>query len=277
MINRITPDPLKTPVITPHLNKVWHLISEMPDLNEENQREQEMKVYKALVLGILYNRIRYEKVGDKFKYSLSLRDSIKEIELLPSNGTACDTFYEIVDALTINPEIVKKILEAVEVDLDTARKNNIIKFEDSILYKGISKLTLRELSHDNRSMSIFGIAAAFKATMPPHEFILEQGLLLLETILETLYDQIQILCPENERDNQYVNLIEKQLELFNSNFDLYKNNYPSVIDDYLRMLLQTVITILNRKGYCDAADKVDMLLKRHFSDEPKKQAEKKEA
>jgi hypothetical protein len=281
MINRIEHNPLKTPVITPHLHKHWHLISEMPDLSEDIQRGQEMRIYKALILGILYDRIRYERAGDKYKYSLWLKDSIREIELETSNGTPCDTFYEVVDALTINPGTVNKILKAVDLDLDTARKNNIIKFEESILYNGIKNLSLRELSHDKRQMSIFGIAAAYKATMPPDEFILEQGLMLLETILETLYDQIQILCPENERDNTYVALIESQLDLFTGNFDLYKNNYPSVIDNHLRMLLQIVITVLNRKGFSEAADKVDKLSKRHFSDDTqpvhKKEAEKKEA
>jgi len=277
MINRIKPDMLKTPVITPHLHKHWHLISEMPDLSDELQEEQEKKIYKALVLGLLYDRIRYEKAGSKFKYNLWLKDSSKEIELVPSNGTACDTFYEIIDALTIDPSTVNRILKAIELDLDTARKNNVIKFEDSILYKGISNLTLRELSGDKqRIMSVFGIAAAFKATMPPDEFILEQGLMLLETILETLYEQIQILCPENERDSKYTSLIESQLELFTNNFDLYKEKYPSVIDDYLRMLLQVVIKVLNDKGYGDAADKVDKFSKRHFS-EDKQPAAKKDA
>jgi len=270
MISRIKPDMLKTPVITPHLHKHWHLISEMPDLSDELQHEQEKKIYKALVLGILYDRIRYDKNGSKFKYNLWLKDSSKEIELVPSNGTDCDTFYEIIDALTIDPSTVDRILKAVDLDLDTARKNNIIKFEDSKLHKGINNLTLRELSQDKdkpRAMSIFGIAAAFKATMPPDEFIPEQGLTLLETILETLHEQIQILCPQNERDSKYVELIESQLDLFTKNFDLYKEKYPSVMDDYLRMLLQVVIKVLNDKGYGEAADKVDSFSKSYFSDD----------
>ncbi|MDR0312283.1 MAG: hypothetical protein LBI14_01660 [Treponema sp.] len=266
MINRIEPDTLTTPVITPHLHKHWHLISEMPDLNDELQKEQEITIYKALVLGILYERIRFESVGEKYKYSLWLKDSIREVKLEVSNGTQCDTFYQIVDALTINPVIVKRILSAVNNEMEAARRDNIIKFEQSALYKGINALTLRELSGDSRTMSIFGIAAAFKATMPPDEFILEQGLMLLETTLETLYEQICTLCPENERGSRYVALIESQLELFTANFELYKKKFPSVIDDYLRMLLQVVIKVLTDKGFSEAAEKVFELTKRQFSD-----------
>jgi hypothetical protein len=264
MIGRIGPDPLTTPVITPHLHKHWHLISEMPDLNDKLQSEQERTIFKALVLGILYGLIRYEKAAENYKYGLWLKDSIKEINLDVSNGTPCDTFYEIVDALTINPVIVKRILNAIDKELETAQKNNVIKFEDSALYKGINTLTLREFSEDDRLMSIFGIAAAFKATTPPDDFILDQGLMLLETMLETLYDQIAILCPENERKKRYTELVDKQLKLFEGNFDLYKEKYKSVMDDYLRMLLQVVIKVFTDKGYNEDADKVIAFSKRHF-------------
>jgi hypothetical protein len=265
MIGRVEPDTLTTPVITPHIHKHWHLISEMPDLNDALQRDQERTIYKALVLGILYKRIRYEKAGERYKYSLWLKDSIKEIQLVNTDGTQCDTFYQIVEALTINPVIVKRILSAIDNEMETARRNNIIKYEQSVLYKGINAFTLPELSHDDRKMSIFGIAAAFKATMPPDDFIIDQGLMLLETTLETLYEQVKILCSENERESRYVSLIESQLELFISNFELYKKEHPSVIDDYPRMLMQVVIKVLTDKEFAEAANKVIELTERHFS------------
>jgi hypothetical protein len=242
----------------------------MPDLNNELQTEQEKTIYKALVLGLLYDCIQYKKAaGNKYKYSLRLKSSIKEINLAVSNGTPCDTFYEIIDALTINPVIVKKILEAVDLEMEAARKRNIIKFEQSKLHEGIKALTLRELTgEDARVMSIFGIAAAFKATMPPDEFIPEQGLTLLETILETLHGQVQILCPENERDNRYVSLIEGQINLFKGNFEFYKKNYPAIIDDYMDSLFQVVIKVLSDKGYTEAADRVNELSK-HLNDTPR--------
>jgi len=90
----------------------------------------------------------------------------------------------------------------------------------------------------------------------------------MKTTLETLYDQIVILCPENERGHKYVELIESQLELFNKNFDLYKTKYPSVIDDYLRMLLHVVINVFSEKEFTEAADRVNELSKRYFSDAP---------
>jgi hypothetical protein len=257
LINRIEPDTLTTPVITPHLHKHWHLISEMPELSDELQMEHEKTIYKALVLGILYGLIRYENVGEKNKYCLWLTESSKEVKLENLNGMQCESFNQVIEALTINPVTVKRILSAIDNELESLRRNSIIKFEQSALYLGINNLTLRELSGDgDLKMSIFGIAAAYKAKTPPDEFISEQGQLLLETIFETLYEQMGVLCPQNERNEKYAKLIESQLKLFADNFEFYKKECPSVLDDYLRMLLHVVIRTLSLKGLSEAADRV---------------------
>jgi len=267
MVNRIEPDTLTTPVITPHIHKHWHLISEMPDLNDTLQKEQERAIYKALVLGLLYERILYEKNGEKYKYTLWLNSNNKEIKLVTLDGLPCNYFYQVVEALTINPVIVKMILSAIDIEMETERRNNKIRYEESVLCAGIKNLTLRELSNDNRPMSIFGFAAAYKAKMPPDKFILDQGLMLLEVTLETLYEQLQLLCPENERGVCFINIINEQLKLFTSNFDFYKKEHRSVIDDYLRELLHVVINVLTDKGFIDASKKVKELIKKEFCDD----------
>jgi hypothetical protein len=273
MINRIEPDTLTTPVITPHMHKHWHLISEMPDLNEELQEEQEKGIFKALILGLLYKLIQRKPGGRK--YSLKLDNRKQETQFTVSNGTVCDTFYQIVDALTINPVNVKDIHTAVIKKMETARKNNIIKYEESPLYKGLMDLKLEELSGDeNKVISIFGIAAAYKATMPPDEFIMDHGLSLMETILETLYEQIEVLCPENERITRFVELIKNQLELFAKNFDIYAQRHPSVLDGYLQQLIQVVIKVLNDKELIDAIDWVINFSNNLFSNN-KQSAQKK--
>jgi len=268
MINRIDPDPLETKVITPHLHKHWHLISEMPVLSEQEQINQEKKVYKALLLGILYGMIQY----DDTRYRLLLTSGKKETPLQVSNGTACDTFYEIVDALYLNPMIVKDILSSVEKEIEFEKTHNIVNYKDSKLFKkGLGELEIKEISKklkeksgitaDKLKMSIFGIAMAYKVTMSADEFIDEQGHLLLETTLETLYEQVNRLCPENERDNVYVELITDQLETFKQNIELYEKTYekthPSLVKDYLRELIFIVIGVLRDKKFNEMAEKVN--------------------
>jgi hypothetical protein len=270
MINRIEPDTLTTPVITPHLHKHWHLISEMPDLNDELQQEQERNIYKAFILGILYRQIQYTEAenGDQREYSLWLKGCVKSIKLEVSNGTSCDTFYELVDALTINPVIVEKILGAVDNELESARKNNILNFERSALYEGINKLAIREFSGHDRQVSIFSIAAAFKATMPQDEFIAEQGLMLMEVALETLYKQMEILVSENERIPKYISLIESQLDLFTKDIEMYKVRTPNILKgNYLRELVQVVIKVLTDKGFAGAAKMAEEFKERQFNED----------
>jgi hypothetical protein len=269
MVNRMGPNPQDTKVITPHLHKHWHLISEMPALSNEEQIDYEKKIYKALILGFLYNMILCEKDDPKsqvnkkdnekrkYKYVLDIKSLKKRIILEVSNGTECDTFFEVVDALSINPLLVNDILDAVDKEIETERKDNIVDFKKTTLSIGLDKLNLEEISDDgnktsddgNKTMSIFGIAIAYKVTMPPDEFIDEQGELLLETTLESLYEQLTKLCPEDERDCTFVKLIDRQLEIFKGNFGTYKKNYPSAMKDYLKGLLHTVTNFLYNKGF----------------------------
>jgi len=194
-----------------------------------------------------------------------LKGSGKDTPLEAQGGRPCHKFYQVVDALTSNPEIVTKILDAIDKEIETARENNVLKFESSKLYEGIINLTLPELTGDCRKISIFGIAAVFKATTPPDDFILDQGLMLLESTFELLYEQVKILCHENERNGKYLELIQNQLNLFIGNFDFYREKHPSVIDDYMRVLLQVVIKALSDKGFSTAANCVENLTKRLFS------------
>jgi len=273
MISNIDPDTQKSQVITPHIHKHWHIISEMPELNSKIQGDQERAIYKALVLGILYGRIKmnatncisvknssngeidYSKA--KFKYSFWRRDSNIAIQLNDLNGNHCDKFYKIADALTYNPMVVKMILNSVAHELEIDHNMNNTEFEKSALKKSIDELTLPELTGNEEVISIFGIASAIKAMTPPDKFIHEQGLTLLEVILETLYEQMEILCHRNELDAKYVELVGSQFELFQSYFGMYKEKYPSVLDDYLTDLLQVVINVMSRKGLAAIANKYE--------------------
>lgn len=262
MINNIDPDTQKSKVITPHLHKHWHIISEMPELNSTIQQDQEKTIYKALLLGLLYGRIvcvelknnEADSKNKKYKYSFWRRDSSTEIHLLDLNGNSCNKFYKIADALTYNPMIVKMILNAVEHELNLEQTKNV-DYEKSLLRKGIDLLELPEFTGDDRIISIFGIASAVKATTPPEKFIKEQGTLLLEVILETLYEQMGILCHKNECDRKFVELINNQFNLFQSNFGLFREKYPAVLDDYLSSLIQVVIVVMDRLGLTETADK----------------------
>jgi hypothetical protein len=156
--------------------------------------------------------------------------------------------------LTCNPTIVRTIQNAIDHELEIERRKSDFSFDNSALKKEISRLKLPELSED-QSMSIFGVAAAIKATTPPDRFIPKQGLTMLEVILETLYEQMSVLCHKNELDVKYVDLINEQYDKFSKNFGFYNTKYPAVLNDYLGDLIQVVIKVMDGKGLTDVANK----------------------
>ena len=49
MISQIKPKSDKTPVITSHIDRKWHIITCLPDLDDENQNVRK-KIYRAFIL-----------------------------------------------------------------------------------------------------------------------------------------------------------------------------------------------------------------------------------
>lgn len=88
---------------------------QLPDLDEENQRRQEREIYRAFALGIICDLVCYSKISEgKYLYRLELNDLEPE-EFVVSNGTPCDHYYEVLDALTINPVAVQTILSYMKM------------------------------------------------------------------------------------------------------------------------------------------------------------------
>lgn len=128
LINQINPDTAKSKVITPHIDKWWHIVDKLPDLDEKSQEMQEKRIYSAFFWGVIGGYIRLEQEqGGQSVYQLNQtqfsRSENEEVEqkvafdtlrfddhLIVSNGTPCDHVYEILDALTIYPALVTAIL-----------------------------------------------------------------------------------------------------------------------------------------------------------------------
>lgn len=64
VVSQIKPKSDKTPVITPHIDRNWHIVSALPDLDEENQRRQEREIYRAFALGIICDLVCYSKISE---------------------------------------------------------------------------------------------------------------------------------------------------------------------------------------------------------------------
>ena len=64
LVSGIKPSMSETRVITPHIDRRWHSISRLPDLDEVNQARQLDEIHTALLVGLAYKRINWTPVNN---------------------------------------------------------------------------------------------------------------------------------------------------------------------------------------------------------------------
>lgn len=192
VVSQIKPKSDKTPVITPHIDRNWHIVSALPDLDEENQRRQEREIYRAFALGIICDLVCYSKISEgKYLYRLELNDLEPE-EFVVSNGTPCDHYYEVLDALTINPVAVQTILSYMkEKFADERNSSGKLDFEHSYLRRQINELA--SIEYGKAGLSIFDVALLLKVSTPSAEFDKTVGKGIMREILTLIYEYAQTM------------------------------------------------------------------------------------
>jgi hypothetical protein len=108
----IGPDSTKDMLISTHIDKRWDSISVMPELDFDFQERQMMNIHQALIYGLVHQAISYRSfslaAGNKKVYKYQNSDE-RYVDMIVSNGTLCDEFYEILDSLYISSAIVGDI------------------------------------------------------------------------------------------------------------------------------------------------------------------------
>ncbi|MDO5106657.1 MAG: tubulin-like doman-containing protein [Coriobacteriaceae bacterium] len=151
LIGQLHPQPQKSRAITPHIDRWWHLINKMPDLDETSQRMQEDRINAAFFWGILASYVDYELKDSRgfvykpntSKLNLDIDTDDDDCWLMVSNGTVCDHLYEALDAFAIYPKLVNMVLADHEREI----KRNVeskTPLEKSELFKYLRDFTVRE-------------------------------------------------------------------------------------------------------------------------------------
>lgn len=243
LVTQIKPKSQETSVITPHIDREWHLVSRLPDLDEASQVEQETKIYKALMLGLIFNKIQFKRISENKTWYRLLLPGCDTEDFVVSNKTPCDSFYEVLDALTINPFVVKGVIEAVDNEIERQRLScRKVLFEDSILIEKLSTFKLPELEEisakfEDMQMSVFDIVTFLKASTPADGFRDEEGTALLKVILDVIYQYMKKLCPPNELNPMFGELIMKQYAIFKSHIRIYDEEWPLIFTSYIDSIL----------------------------------------
>lgn len=146
----IGPDSTKNAAISTHIDKAWDSIKSMPELDFDYQQQVIKKVHKAFIYGLIHHAIQQRPlsaVANGKKVFLYRDSNNRDVELQVPNGTLCDEFYEVLDALYVNSKVVEDIglIKSRKRAMSEAKNCN---YENTEFFRDMAKFNLLYLIHD---------------------------------------------------------------------------------------------------------------------------------
>ena len=143
----IGPDSTKNAAISTHIDKSWDSIKSMPELDFDYQQQVIRKVHKSFIYGLIHHAIQQRPlsaVANGKKVFLYRDSDNRDVELTVPNGTLCDEFYEVLDALYVNSKVVEDIglIKSRKRAMSEAKNCN---YENTEFFKDMSKFNLIDL------------------------------------------------------------------------------------------------------------------------------------
>jgi hypothetical protein len=236
LVNKINPDPLKSKVITPHIDRWWHIITKLPDLDEGNQRIQENKIYSAFFWGLLGNYVILRQDGREQKNYHLKTDELgmagDSEAMIVSNGTPCDHLYEVLDAFSIYPELVDKIMQRTGF-LITYDKNSKTPVDKGLLMRYISNFRIQEyrLDENNSVRSIFDIPMLMKKSVPADIFDEEEVINILKNELTEIERYLREFCDDRTLLEKEGTLIREQFDRFLTDVEIESQDWKEIYSD----------------------------------------------
>ena len=140
----IGPDSTKNAAISTHIDKRWDSIKSMPEIDFDYQAQVVRKIHKAFIYGLIHRAIQLKPlsvVANGKKIYLYKDSNNRDVELLVPNGTLCDEFYEILNALYVNAKVVEDIalIKARKRAMSEAKNCN---YEDTEFFHDMSAFNL---------------------------------------------------------------------------------------------------------------------------------------
>ena len=146
----IGPDSTKNAAISTHIDKAWDSIKSMPELDFDYQTQVIRKIHKAFIYGLIHNAIQQRPlsaVANGKKVFLYRDSDNRDVELTVPNGTLCDEFYEILDALYVNSKVVEDInlIKSRKRAMSEAKNCN---YENTEFFRDMAKFNLLKMIND---------------------------------------------------------------------------------------------------------------------------------
>lgn len=237
LVKGIHPETHRSKEISPHIDRWWHNVTKMPDLDDDNQRKQEYEIYAAFFWAVIRGYVYLTEAGaDLVVYRLkNILLDMEDDKLIVSNGTECDKFYEVLDAMAIYPELVDRILSAIRRETEEDLNENGT-YEDGILYSALQNYSVEEpgIGPDNKpSLSIFDIPMLMKKSVTQENYYENNVIEMFEVMIEEIYNYLSKFCSKKELPKVMGALIEEQFEKHLESLAEESRNRSSVYKDSL--------------------------------------------
>lgn len=212
------PDSTKNMMISTHIDKRWDSIAFLPELDLDSMKRQMLKIHQALVYALVYGAISQKNLsvaagGKKvFRYENS---NERVQDLIVSNGTLCDEFYEILDALYIDASVVEDIQTIKEKKQmrDMVRNSN---YDDTAFAQAQAQFELKSV-HPGHA-SLLEIPLAYYNSLPSSQRFTSEIIGLIDAVVQTYADELQKF--ENKTDAKF-----RLCEILKDEFALLMKNY----------------------------------------------------
>lgn len=247
LIRGIHPETYRSREISPHIDRWWHIITKMPDLDEENQNRQEYNIYAAFFWAILrkYIILFDEGTGRRVYKARKTLLKMDDDRLIVSNGTECDKLYEVLDAIAIYPKLGESILADVELRTQDDLEEGV-ELENGILLSSLSSYKASEpgIGADNvPSESIFDIPMLMKKSSTANGYCEEDVIKILMAELGEIKKYLSRFCSQKELSEVMGKIIMEQFEKHLNSVALESKKHPSIYKESL--FIRTCDTIAN--------------------------------
>lgn len=237
LVHGIHPEAHRSKEISPHIDRWWHIITKMPDLDEDNQKKQEYDIYAAFFWAILRRYIDLSDEGADQKVYKPRTTLLKmdDDTLIVSNGTECDKLYEVLDAIAIYPELVERILSDVE-SRTVDDLNESTALEDGILYSALRTYKIYEpgIGAENLpSTSIFDLPMLMKKSATLDAYCENDIIEILRVELEEIKKYLSRFCNAKELPEVMGKLVMEQFDKHMEAVALESKIHPSIYRESL--------------------------------------------
>lgn len=262
LIQGIHPESHRSKEISPHIDRWWHIVTKMPDLDEENQRKQEYNIYAAFFWSIIgrYVELTQEAGTSKKIYKPNMiRLNMEDDSLTVSNGTVCDMLYEVLDAIAIYPELVTRILANVNASIEDDLADGI-NLKDSFFYSRIQDFSISEpgVGEDNvPGTSIFDLPMLMKKSATTNNYYEKDVIEMLKVVIEELKRYISKFCSAEEMREIVGGVIIEQFEKHLASTELERKIHPQIYQEPLfKKTCDVIIAALEDIGLKQEARKL---------------------